>query len=382
MQTLTTEKSNNIEDRRPIILAEGIELLSGMNDIPLLYNAKRKSYIRLSTLAAEVMRMLLESPTSLTREDIEQALSARYPGKEAQIADKVRAFLGQLQDAEVIVQPAGEGARPTPKFSPRKFARKVLRRPMLRIGLWHPEKPLAQNLVHRVDALAGDTSKTLLGLWFMVATLTAFYVLVQHGAGLRVGQIVWPLVIGYFLLHLTLHELSHTLVSSYYGVRIREIGLALLYYILPVAYADRTDGYRLRDPRQRIHIALAGPAFDISAAAITAALVLASSGWLSASLYVVLFIEVATFISNLNPLMPSDGYHALEAAFGELNFRQRTFLLYWHWLTFRTLPAQLRALPARRKLVHAAYGLLMFGYLGLIVFFLLHIVAGLIVGVV
>lgn len=386
MHTPSASNETNSQRQQPLVLAEGIEMLSGMNDIPLLYVEQSKRYIRLSPLGAEVMRALLSQPqqSSPTMQQIERGLIERYPGREAEIADKLRAFLQQLQEADVLTTPADESGTVIPLRRPllKRIARAFSNRPMLRYSVWQPERPLFQNLVHKVEAINGDTAKTLLGFWLMLAALIAFYVLVQLGSSLPMNQVVWPFVVAYFLLHVTVHELSHTLVSSYYGVRVREIGVALLYYILPVAYTDRTDAYRLRDPRQRIHIALAGPALDISAAAITAVLAYSTHGWLGASCHVVLFLEIITFISNLNPIMPSDGYHALEAAFGELNFRQRAFTLLWRRITFRALPAQLQRLTLRQKMLYTAYACIGFAYAGMLGLFIVRFVVSIVLGVI
>ncbi|MBV9713422.1 MAG: hypothetical protein JO011_21165, partial [Ktedonobacteraceae bacterium] len=231
------------EDRQPIILAKDIELLLGINDTPLVYVGEHRNYVRLNALGADIVRILQEHPDSLTYEDLEQTLITRYPGREAAIAQKLMAFLQQLHDAKVLTLPNAE-QKPWVKRAVGKAAS----RPMLRLGLWRPDRPVAYALVRRFSVLANDTSSTLLGLWLMAAVLIVGFVIVQSGTNIHIGNVVWPLVVFAFLLHLTVHEFCHTLVGSYYNVKIREIGVALLYYVLPVAYTDRTDSYRLRNP--------------------------------------------------------------------------------------------------------------------------------------
>ena len=48
-----------------------------------------------------------------------------------------------------------------------------------------------------------------------------------------------------------------------------------------------------------------------------------------------------SILSNLNPLLPTDGYHALEAGLGALNFRRRAFDYTTHRLFGRPLPSAL-----------------------------------------
>ncbi len=364
------------EDQQPIILAKEVELLLGINDTPLLYVGEHRNYVRINALGADIVRILQEHPTSLSYEDLEQALIMRYPGKEEQIAQKLTSFLQQLHDARVLTLPDAE-QKPWVK----RTVGKAVSRPMLRLGLWRPNRPVAYTLVRRFSVLTNDTTSTLLGLWLMIAVLIVGFVIVQYGTNIHIGNVVWPLVVLAFLLHLAVHEFCHTLVGSYYNVKIREIGVALLYYVLPVAYTDRTDSYRLRNPAQRMRISLAGPAFDISAAALSALLTLLTSGWLSATFHVILVLQTMTFISNLNPLMPSDGYHALEAFLGGVNFRRRAFVLFLHRVTLRKIPAYLRDLSQRQQIIYFVYGVIMVAYVSTVVLFVIWTVVSTILGV-
>ncbi len=364
------------EDRQPIILARDIELLLGINDTPLLYVGEHRNYIRLNALGADIVRILQEHPDSLTYEDLAQIVNARYPGREAQIAQKLTAFLQQLHDAKALTLPNAD-QKPWVK----RAVGKATSRPMLRLGLWRPDRPVAYTLVRRFSALANDTSSTLLGIWLMAAVLMVGFVVVQSGTNIHISNVVWPLVVVAFLLHLTIHEFCHTLVGSYYNVKIREIGVALLYYVLPVAYTDRTDSYRLRNPAQRMRISLAGPAFDISAAAISALFTLLTGGWVGATFHVLLALQTMTCISNLNPLMPSDGYHALEAFLGGVNFRRRAFVLFLHRITLRRLPAHLRDLSRDQQIIYFVYGVIMVVYVSIVILFILWTVVNSVLGV-
>ncbi len=358
-----------------ITVVEGLELLRGMNDIPLLYIGARQQYVRLSPLGFEVVQILLNASAPLSVADLEQVLQASYPGRGEEIHRKLADFLAQLHRSGGIILPEV----PPADALPDRVIRTVARRPMLRLALWRPQLPPAYRLVQHCRKLSGDVFQTLIALWLMLAAFTAGMAAVRLGTNLAGGAINWLIVMALFALHLVLHEMSHTLVSSYYGVRVRELGIALLYYIFPVAYTDRTDAYRLRDPRQRIRISLAGPAFDISGASISGLLALTTTGWLSATAHALSLIQLLTFFSNLNPLMPSDGYHALEAAFGELNFRQRTFFLLWHCITLRPLPAYLRDIAPRQKWFYLCYALLMLGYILMLATLLLTLVSNLVV---
>ena len=49
---------------------------------------------------------------------------------------------------------------------------------------------------------------------------------------------------------------------------------------------------------------------------------------MAATAHLVLAVQVVLVLSNLNPLLPTDGYHAFEAGVGSLNFRRRAFALH------------------------------------------------------
>jgi putative peptide zinc metalloprotease protein len=174
----------------------------------------------------------------------------------------------------------------------------------------------------------------MVGLAALFAPAAVIYAVARGGVTIKHADVSLPFIIGGLLLHAIIHELSHALVGSYYGVKIREFGIALLYYFLPVAYTDRTDAYRLRDFNSRAAIAMAGPMFDLYGAGISAAASCLTSGTAAVNFRLLMWMQVITFISNLNPLMPGDGYHVLEAWFGALNFRRRAFSLLFRRLSW------------------------------------------------
>ena len=60
----------------PIRLSPGVELISGPNNVPLLYVAGRRSYVRLGGAAAEIAQWLRDAPA--TRDELADRLSARH----------------------------------------------------------------------------------------------------------------------------------------------------------------------------------------------------------------------------------------------------------------------------------------------------------------
>lgn len=352
----------------PLRLATGVEMLNGPDDTPLLYVQARDAYVRLSSSGGAIINMIARQD-SLTASSISEALAKPYPEKHAEISRTVGRFLDQLYQAGVL-ESASNPQTTAREHSPRSLADpfKGSRRFILRLSLWRPNRLFAGKLVGVVRDYAPFTTGALFIIWLSLTAAAIYY-------GARRGMVIpnfklvaWPALIGCVVLHTVLHEFCHALVSSYYGVKSREFGLGLLYYFIPVAYTDRTDAYRLQNYKPRAFIALAGPAWDVSAAGMSAIAALLTSGWLNSTFHVLALYQLISVISNLNPLLPGDGYHALEAAFKELNFRRRALTFFLRSLTGQEMPPQLDRLAVRQRTFYTLYALIAFAYLAFTLF--------------
>lgn len=182
----------------------------------------------------------------------------------------------------------------------------------------------------RVDRLIAPLSRqailvpaaTLLCLGFVAAVL-------QAGELLNVVTTPIPLVAIVVLVAalacLTLlHESAHGLTLTRYGGRPRRAGV-MLFYLAPAFFVDVTDGWRLPRRRQRVDVALAGPAVHavVAASALTAAL-LAPQPVVRETLQILGLSCTAIVLVNLIPFVRFDGYIALMSALDEPNLRNRT----------------------------------------------------------
>ena len=346
--------------KRSLRLASGVELLQGPNDLPLLHVSGRRTYVRLSFLAAEMIG-LLTAGRGLTHGDISQTLSTRYPGSQTEIQHQVDQFLKQLDDAGVL-----ETEKEEHRGVFRQLVHKLLQRPRLQIALWRPNRPLASGLVTAIREKAHRPMSLLVGLSLFFAIVAAGFAINKMGTTIDYGSISMPLVLALLIVHTSSHELSHALASSYYNIRVREFGIGLLYYFIPAAYTDRTDAYRLRHFSERAWIAMAGPIFDLSAAGLSAVIAYSSGGSTRATFHLLMLIQLWICFSNLNPLLPTDGYHVLEAKFGALNFRRRAFTLLFRLITWRDVPPQLRNLTLDKRIFHLSYAVVSSVYIGLL----------------
>jgi putative peptide zinc metalloprotease protein len=177
--------------------------------------------------------------------------------------------------------------------------------------------------------------------------------------------------VGLFLVQVLIHESSHAVVAQVLKVPVRGLGVALLFFFMPLAYVDRTDAYRLRHRRGRALLALAGPLADgwvMGATGIVASVAHGTVASLAAALLVVQGLSLAT---NVNPLLPSDGYSAIEAATGLVDPRGRALALVRHAVRRQPLPSYLaHQSPAARR-AYLTYGGACLAYIGVLAYFML-----------
>lgn len=135
------------------------------------------------------------------------------------------------------------------------------------------------------------------------------------------------------MLAKTLHELGHAVVATRYGVRVAHVGVAFL-VLWPMLYTDTGESWRLRDHRQRLHIAAAGMTVEMVLAG------LALLGWVltppgalrSAFFYLATTSLVMTVALNISPFMRFDGYYVLSDALDMPNLHDRAGAIAKTWM--------------------------------------------------
>ena len=120
-----------------------------------------------------------------------------------------------------------------------------------------------------------------------------------------------------------LHESAHGITLTRFGGRPRRAGF-MIFYLSPAFFVDVTDGWRLPERRQRVAIALAGPAVHavIGAIALIVALTLSQPVLHQSALLLAVSCGAIVLI-NLIPFVRFDGYIALMSALDEPNLRAR-----------------------------------------------------------
>jgi putative peptide zinc metalloprotease protein len=108
------------------------------------------------------------------------------------------------------------------------------------------------------------------------------------------------------------HETAHALVATRHGVRVGHMGIALV-VMLPMAYTDTGESWKLAEPRHRLAIAAAGVMAELCLAAwCSLAWIFCPDGALREALFFLATTAwVWTLAVNASPFMRFDGYFIL-----------------------------------------------------------------------
>lgn len=322
----------------PLALRDGVELLKGANDETLLFSAEDGHYTRLQPGAVKLLGSLNGTYTGA---DLVDRLTARDPSKAERVGPAVTRFLAELKAAEVLnVYPDDQQRRRPGRESRRSGL--MLRLPIVR-GLDRSLAPVAAALRTVPVRVLATVVLLVLGLAGGLTVLALLSApLVPDPA-----DVAWP-ALALLPLFVVIHEGSHAVVLAYLNVQVRSAGIGLMMYVIPVGYVDRTDAYRVRSKAGRVAIALAGPGTDLFFAGALSVVALAAEGTTQATAKTLVVFLTTALVFNLNPLLPTDGYHAAEAALGGLNARQRATSYLRHRLLRRPLPSTLDGVSGPR----------------------------------
>ena len=338
-------------DTEPLHVRDGVEFITGAGGRRMLV-APNGKFLNVSNSGLALIRRLESGPTG---RGLMTALTGEHPEQREQIAQVVPAFLTGLRQAGVLtVEPIAATTRE--RFNRLGKVDPVKRFPLVR----NPNRiagPIAR-VLHAVPAPLLATLVLAVGAAAVPVIVLALATrrLVVPGIG-TVG-----IALGLLALEIVLHEGAHAVGMAYHRVPARNAGLGLLFFVLPIAYVDRTESYRHQGRFGRALISLAGPLVDLTLAGITATVVLTQTGPFAALCHTLLVLQVLSLLANLNPLFPSDGYHALEATLGSINMRGRALTYVLHRLSRTPLPTYLQAVPRRTRVGYVVYAVVSLAY--------------------
>nr|WP_305025140.1 site-2 protease family protein [Paenibacillus sp. JX-17] len=202
----------------------------------------------------------------------------------------------------------------------------------------------------------------LLSLFFCMYVLKDVPAMMFHLNFLR--------VIPFFMLVVIIHELSHIIACKRMGGQIKEIGVGLLYYFIPVAFVTYKDTYRLTKAA-RARIAIAGPVSDITILNVLL-LIMETQPHLTRYTFPLILVIISMQLFNMNVLLPSDLFRFLESLSGQYNIRRKSFTYLKNLLTKRTSEEKNPAVRKGHKIFYLAYSLFSVGYLLTIFLFTLR----------
>jgi putative peptide zinc metalloprotease protein len=328
-------------------LRDDLEPVVGFDGTPLLFDPASGAYTRL-TGPAEAVLHLLDGSRSVAEVAVQVSLERQLPLDRVEPA--VTRFVAGLRQASLL-----ENLPAEPATGRARVVEATRRVPVLRIKLGGPFEGELPRALRRLPARAAASAWLLLALGGLGVGIAA-----AVSGGRRFSGVDVPVVVAVLLAQLAAHESAHAVVCRLAGAPVRQVGIAFWYYVLPIAYIDRTDAYRVRSRSRRAAIALAGPANDAVWIGVCGSLALA--GILGGTFHVVVLAELLLMLGNFNPFLPTDGQQALEASTGLVSLRGDGIA----YVAARLLRVQ-RPLPAGfsgpRRRFYLAYGSACIAYL-------------------
>ena len=360
-------------------LRRGVSLIVGMDNQPMLFDSDSGKYHRLGAAAAFIVNQfdgVRPLPTIIEElpQDIDEAGAQRITSLVDNLRDK--GLLSGSEPAPAVPEAPVRTRRTRGRHTaqPRRARHLKVERPRRSGGWWLPRIIIARKY-HRIVAPIVTLLQRLPARalsWVFLALAVCGYtagamVLSSLAGGPRPGVLVVIAAVVIQLVSILLHESWHAIVAGYLGTPIRGLGVALMFWAIPIAYVDRTDSYRVRSRRGLTMLALAGIFSDGVVCGLEAAIAWASTGTVRQVALTLCAFQLTMLVTNLNPLTQSDGVAAVEAATGSVNLRGRSMFVLRCVLTRQPLPPGLAVMRPAVRWGYFIYGLAC-SLLGLVAF--------------
>ncbi|BAW91916.1 hypothetical protein CHIBA101_0038 [Actinomyces sp. Chiba101] len=358
-------------------LRQGVSLIVGMDNQPMLFDSDSGKYHRLGAAAAFIVgqfdgRRSLPAIIEQLPQKIDAAGAQRING----LVDSLRGK--QLLSMASTAAPSAPlvAPRPHPERRPR-FARgrhvapvhqgrHVRVHPSRWSGGWLLPRFMLCRSYHRVVAPIVRLLRRLparsLAVVFILAAVAGYaagvLALLNLAGGARPTLSVIIIAIAIQLMSIVGHESWHAIVAGWLGPPVRGLGVALMFWVIPIAYVDRTDSYRVRSRLGLAMLALAGMCSDGVVCGIEAAVAASSGGVVRQVALTLCAFQLTMLVTNSNPLTQSDGVAAIEALTGSVNLRGRSMLVLRCALRRVPLPPALAVMRRSARWGYFLYGLL------------------------
>lgn len=325
-------------------LADGVEPLPGLDGRPMLFSPANGKYVAITPGAVRVTTAFDGQRSG------RNLLAALQVAEDTATAQRIARMTHDLRQSGFLTEaPAHEDMK-------ARASRFALREHLPRWELVHNVDRLLEPVVAPLRTVA-IRGLVLVWLAFALAGLVIGGYALTHVRVAQMPSHIW-VVLPLIFLQIGVHETSHAIVCQYLRAPVRSAGIALMLFFMPVGYVDRTDSHRVSSRTGRVLISLAGPLSDQLWFGVAGIVALTTPPPISHLAVVLLVFQLLMTFMNLNPLTPSDGYHAITASLGFVNLRGKCFATITHAVTRAPLPAYLEnTRPAERRAM-AVYGVL------------------------
>ena len=360
-------------------LRRGVTLIVGMDDQPMLFDSVSGAYHRLGKAAAFIVDQFDGSRSLPTIIDqLPQQIDDAGRQRITRLVDYLRSksLLEGGAPPEVVVQQErirkrADGRHVAP---PHVGKHEQIHPPRWSGGWMLPRFMLIRSyrrVVAPVAAALHHLPARTLGCLFILAAAGGYAAgvesLIRLSGGPRPPASVYLTAVAIQLVSIVGHESWHAIVAGYLGTPVRGLGVAFMFWVLPIAYVDRTDSYRVRSKLGRAMLAFAGICSDGVVCGAEAAVAAASTGTVRQVALTLCAFQLTMLVTNLNPLTQSDGVAAVEAATGSVNLRGRSMFVLRCVLTRQPLPPGLAVMRPAVRWGYFIYGLAC-SLLGLVAF--------------
>jgi putative peptide zinc metalloprotease protein len=122
------------------------------------------------------------------------------------------------------------------------------------------------------------------------------------------------------------HEFAHGLACKHFGGDVNEVGVLMIYYVLPAFYCNVSDIYRIGRKRERLWVIGAGIYWQLAVSAVAAIVWLMATPFtlIADFMFLVLIGGTLNVLFNCNPLIKLDGYYAFSQLVGVQNLQARS----------------------------------------------------------
>jgi putative peptide zinc metalloprotease protein len=279
-------------------LGDDVDIVRRRNTLLLVAKRSGRS-VRVSPVAMELLPLLRQGSSF---EGLLTCLQKLRP-EARDIQPKLAAFLSPLLNTGIVQQQGGDVATATvrrrqyPLFDPNAIAQ-ALALPLLLLPV----------RLRRV---------LYAGIPLAAATLVAWLAWQQQLPSLRylMENMHWGGLLSFALLVVPLHEAAHAIACRVAGIPVGAAGLIMHGGWMPGPYVDTSQSYRLVSRWPRFLIPAAGPWVNLTAAGISAALLMtvdSTSPWHALLQTQLLWCLLFVFFDT-TPLTASDGSHCVEA---------------------------------------------------------------------